>query len=372
MAFAARRRALTQDVVIAGVFTLAAQVELTVQSTGVQGPLIGQRVAFLLITASLCARRAAPLAAAAIAAVGFAMQGALGDAPIASGFLALLVLLGSLGFYATLRRGAIAVAMLLVAGAVPGLRGGMAFADLLVNAVVIIGTWSGAYLIHRSIDRRIAAELMHERVAQEAVAVERSRIARDLHDSVAHAITIMTLQAGGARRKSSDPVVEDALLIVESSGRQALADMNRFLGVLGSDVEALSEAPGLGDIIEVIDGTRAAGADVDVTVSGRVDQVPVSVGATAYRIVQEALTNALKYATPGPMNVTVAAGADALDLSVTSPAVGESAAPSPDGGGRGLRGLRRRVAVFGGTLEARRDGAVWRVAARIPYGEGRP
>jgi signal transduction histidine kinase len=372
MAVAVRRRALTQDLVIAGAFTLAAQVELTVQSTAVQGSLIGQRVAFLLVTLSLSTRRVAPVLAAAIASVGFALQGVLGDAPIAGGFLALLVLLGSLGFYTTLHRGAVAVAMLLLAGAVPGLRAGMAFADLLVNAVVIIGTWMGAYLVHRSIDRRIAAELMHERIAQEAVAADRSRIARDLHDSVAHAITIMTLQAGGARRRSTDPVVEDALLIVEASGRQALADMNRFLGVLGSDVEALGEAPGLGDVSDIIEGTRAAGADVELTVSGRVDQVPVSVGATAYRVVQEALTNALKYAIPGPMNVTVVAGADALDVNVTSPIDGTAPAVPLKGGGRGIGGLRRRVAVFGGTLEARRDGDVWRVSARIPYREDRP
>jgi signal transduction histidine kinase len=148
--------------------------------------------------------------------------------------------------------------------------------------------------------------------------------------------------------------------------------MNRFLGVLGSDVEALGEAPGLGDVSDIIEGTRAAGADVDLTVSGRVDQVPVSVGATAYRVVQEALTNALKYAIPGPMNVTVVAGADALDVNVTSPIDGTAPAVQLKGGGRGIGGLRRRVAVFGGTLEARRDGDVWRVSARIPYREDRP
>ncbi|MFC6236387.1 sensor histidine kinase [Longivirga aurantiaca] len=361
------RRVLVQDVVLAGAFTLAAQLELTAQSSVVEGPLLWQRSAFLLITSSLAARRRAPITAVAVASTGFALQAAVGDAPVASGFLALLVLLASLGFYASPGRGASGVALLLAAGAVPAVLSGMAVGDLLVNAVVIIGTWAGAFLIHRSIERRLEAELGRERAAREAVLSERARIARDLHDSVAHAITVMTLQAGGARRRSSDPVVQDALLVVEGAGRQALTDMNRFLEVLGSDVEALGEAPGLDDVPDIVDVTRAAGADVEVSISGQVDRVPASVGATGYRVVQEALTNALKHASPGPMRVRVVAGSDALDVLVVSPAALAGPRAGANGGGRGLRGLRGRVAVFGGSLAAGAEGDVWQVAARIPY-----
>ncbi|MEV4947396.1 sensor histidine kinase [Streptomyces sp. NPDC053755] len=208
-------------------------------------------------------------------------------------------------------------------------------------------------------------------LADRAVADERRRIARELHDIVAHHITTMQLMAGGARANlASDPdVAREALVTLEGSGRMALREMRQLLDVLraGDDAEEAPTAPqpGVGDLARIVGETRRAGLPVDLDVRGEERPLPPSVGLTVFRIVQEALTNARKYAGRSRASVRLTYGTDGLAVEVSDDGAGVAAAPS--GSGYGLMGMRERVALHGGTLEAGPlDGGGFRVAARLP------
>jgi signal transduction histidine kinase len=214
---------------------------------------------------------------------------------------------------------------------------------------------------------RMAAELAEAHAAERALA-ERNRLARELHDSVGHALTVTTLQAGAAARVlDTDPAfVARALDAIAEAGRSALADLDHVLGLLrdggAGDVERLPQAD-LGDLDALVSGARSAGVRVELRRDGDTGVVPRAVSREAYRIVQEGLTNALRHAGPVPVAVRVAVGAEAVELELTN-RLGRG--PSPRGGGRGLAGMRERVGVLRGELTAGPDGDRWRVAARLP------
>jgi signal transduction histidine kinase len=204
--------------------------------------------------------------------------------------------------------------------------------------------------------------------AQEAVAEERTRIARELHDVVAHAISLIVLQARGGRRMLSDDPDETrrALDVIEHAGEQALGEMRRLLGLLRDDEPELTLAPppSLRRIDELVAGTRASGLPVEVVIEGEPVELPPGVDVSAYRIVQEALTNALKHAGPAHARVTITYARDAVDLAIVDDGPG---VPSANGGGYGLAGMRERVAVYGGRLEsgARPEGG-YALRVRLP------
>ena len=209
-----------------------------------------------------------------------------------------------------------------------------------------------------------------ERQADEAVAAERARIARELHDIVAHHLSVVVLQAAGAR--ASGKSADGALEKIENSGRQALAETRRLLGVLRDPAEETGFAPqpGIGELAALADSVRAAGVPVSLAVPSDHRELPTAVGVSAYRIVQEALTNVLKHAGPAHADVTVGCADGAVMIEVTD----DGAGTAPGGahpGGQGLAGMRERVAVFGGELQAgpRSDGG-FAVRARLPLGEG--
>jgi signal transduction histidine kinase len=214
---------------------------------------------------------------------------------------------------------------------------------------------------------RMAAELAAAHAAERALA-ERNRLARELHDSVGHALTITTLQAGAAARVlDTDPAfVATALDAIAEAGRAALADLDHVLGLLrdegGGD---RAPQPDLGDLDALVDGARSAGVPVELRREGAAGAVPRAVSQEAYRIVQEGLTNALRHAGPVPVDVRVAVTADAVELELTNPLV---AAAARHGGGRGIAGMRERVSALRGELSAGPDGGRWRVAARLPLG----
>jgi signal transduction histidine kinase len=216
-----------------------------------------------------------------------------------------------------------------------------------------------------------AALLEHEREETERAAVveERRRIARELHDVIAHSVTLMTVQAGAARLLlAEDPErAREPVLSVEETGRRALAELRRMLGILRSDeAEAsLAPQPGLARIDDLLAQARRAGLPVELAIAGETRVLPPGVDLAAYRIVQEALTNAHRHAGPAHAQVFLRYGSEALELEVTTD--GRDAANGADRGGHGLVGMRERVALYDGTFEAgpSADGG-YVVRARLP------
>lgn len=208
--------------------------------------------------------------------------------------------------------------------------------------------------------------------AEEAVLEERTRIARELHDLVAHSMSVIAVQAGvGGHLLDHDPTrARDALSTIEQTSRQALVEMRRMLGVLrtSSDEPAdLGPQPGLDRVDPLLDHARRSGLDVDLTVGGDPRPLDPGVDLSAYRIVQEALTNAIKHA--GPARVAVTMDYRPTELAITVEDDGRGASvPAGGRGGLGLVGMRERAAVVGGTLESGpRPGGGFRVAATLPY-----
>ncbi|UMG91993.1 histidine kinase dimerization/phosphoacceptor domain-containing protein [Nocardioides sp. TF02-7] len=194
----------------------------------------------------------------AFVALGLVTDPLVGDAAVATPYLTILFLLGSLGWYAGPRTGLVGVAAVLGCGLAPDLLTGTAQpADVVVNAVLIVLPWVLLRGLRIATDRRVLAEVAADRTAREAVEAERRRIAQDLHDSMAHALTLITLHAGSARERTTDTGSADALAAIERSGREALADMHRYLGLLGPRD---GEAPGLADIDDLVEGVRRGGA----------------------------------------------------------------------------------------------------------------
>ena len=221
--------------------------------------------------------------------------------------------------------------------------------------------------------KELAAQLKAQqgRMAEEAVQEERSRIARELHDVVAHHVSVMTVQAGAVRRLlTPDQQRErEALMTVEETGRKALTEMRRLLGVLkqGEAPAPLSPQPGLATLDALLVQVRDAGLPVELAVEGDPVELPPGVDLSAYRIVQEALTNALKYAGPARAWVLVRYGEKDVTLEIANDGTSDSA--SGNGGGHGLVGMRERVAVYGGELESGpRAGGGFAVRARLPIG----
>ena len=212
-----------------------------------------------------------------------------------------------------------------------------------------------------------------------AVAAEGLRIARELHDVVAHAMSVVAVQAGVGRHVIDTDVdaAREALGVIETTSRGSLVEMRRMLGVLrhGDEAAALRPMPGLADVPDLVADTRRAGLGVTLDASGVTGELPAGVDLAVYRVVQESLTNVLKHG--GPVaHVRVVRGADRVEVEVTDDGAAQGSvgrdAPGP-GGGHGLLGMRERVALFGGSFEAaQRPGGGFRVHASLPVGEGPP
>ena len=217
-------------------------------------------------------------------------------------------------------------------------------------------------------ERADRAEAEREQRTRTAIADEQRRIARELHDAVAHAMSVIVIQAEAAEEMlAGDP--ERARLPVQRIqrvGRESLAEMRRLLGVLRSgESPSTAPQPGLSRLDALADEVRAAGLPVALTVEGVARPVPVGVDISAYRIVQEALTNALKHARASRVDVRVRYG-PALELDIADDGIG---APARQNGGHGIVGMRERVALYGGTLEIGSPGRGFRVQATLPLPE---
>ena len=222
-------------------------------------------------------------------------------------------------------------------------------------------------------ERARHAERERESAARVAVAEERARIARELHDIVAHAVSVMVLQVGAVRHKLPDTLAEnrEALEGVEQAGRTALAEMRRLLGAMrndGDDVE-LTPQPGLDTLDSLLEEVGRAGLPVRLHVEGEPFPLPRALDLSAYRIVQEGLTNALKHARAGHADVTIRYGPDDVQIEVRDDGEGDSAS---DGHGHGLVGIRERVKIYGGDMSAgTAAGGGFVLRTRLPIGERR-
>lgn len=219
---------------------------------------------------------------------------------------------------------------------------------------------------------RVEAQTRAE--AQSAVSEERTRIARDLHDVVAHSMSVMVVQAGAARRviDTNPKMAAEALGAIETTGRESLDEMRRILGVLRSEGDELelAPAPGLGDFSRLVDQCETAGMSVDVVFEGEAKPLSASLELSAYRIVQESLTNSLKHAGPARATVCLTYGAQELIVRVTDN--GRGASVKAVGAGQGLIGMRERAEAFGGSLTAGpRTGGGYAVSAILPIVEHR-
>jgi signal transduction histidine kinase len=200
------------------------------------------------------------------------------------------------------------------------------------------------------------AERERDVAAREAVVEERARIARELHDVIAHHVSMIVVQAGAERRVLTDgnASTREVLESVEQTGRGALTEMRRLLGMLRGDAnEPLAPQPGLDAVPTLVGQLREAGLPVELRVDGERRELPVGIELSAYRIVQEALTNALKHAGDARATVHVRYETDSLELEIADNGAGNG--PRADGGGHGLVGMRERVALYGGRFDARPD-----------------
>ena len=349
---------------------LAAFVVEEVLNSDVTGPPALLVPAALAVALPLIWRRSRPLAVIAVGMGVFAAMSVLDDSAHEpeSTFLALLLAVYSVGAHAPRRRAlaglGLAWAAILVTE--PG--------DFIVMGPVFAGTWLAGRLVRaREQDavrmRELSAALERERVEEGRIAAaeERGRIARELHDVVAHAMSTIVLEAGAERVNLAGPEgsTHATLRSIERTGREALAEMRRLVGVLRSDDDEPDLAPQpsmqrLGDLVERV---RRAGLPVDVEIVGEPVELPPGVDISAYRIVQEALTNVLKHAGEAHARLRVVYARASVAIEVSDDGRGGAI----NGAGHGLPGLRERVALFGGELDAGpgEDGG-FRVRARLP------
>jgi signal transduction histidine kinase len=337
------------------------------------------------ITVPVAFRRRFPVQAFAVSGCALAVDLLTGGGPGGS-LLATLVLLYTLAAYRPRRisipgllvsvAGAWAVVVVRVGSSVGGLN--LVLLALVISSGTALVAWvlgdsmryRRAYL--RELEDR-AARLERERgtQAQIAAAAERARIARELHDVIAHNVSVMVVQAdgGGYALRTEPERAGQALAAIAQTGRQALTEMRRLLGVLrsGDEQSGLAPVPGLDQIRELIDQARDAGMSVSLTLYGA--PRPLSEGAelAAYRVVQESLTNTRKHGgLAAAAAITMSYEPDGLLLRMTDDGLGGGAAS--DGIGHGLNGMRERVAMYGGAVQAGPlPGGGYQVTARLPY-----
>jgi signal transduction histidine kinase len=374
------------DVAIAAVFVVVGQVVTWGRfedPQALEGPRAFNAVLSLLLMAALAWRRRAPLAAVCWAVAVYYLSQPIvpHDVPLLVGFVPLIVLTASAGYHCPRRRaflaaGVAVLGLTAVTLSTPFLSSAHYFA---YNLVYLLAPWLAARGLREREDQAAAlsAALTGERAAKDAAvrevaAAERVRIARELHDIVAHSVSVMVVQIGAARMqvRSGAGGAEAPLLAAEDVGRQALGDLRRLLGVLRADEAVGGGAgpevpqPGLSALDALVAQTRATGLHVEVRLEGDPLGLPAGLDLTAYRIVQEALTNTLKHSGASSASVRLTYGRSSLVVEV----VDDGTKTPPNGGtGHGLVGIVERVTMFGGTATAGRapDGG-WRLRAELP------
>jgi signal transduction histidine kinase len=357
VSFRYSRRAAFDAAVVVIAIGLA---EVEVFAAGnVPGPHLGRALPLLLLlSAPLAIRRRSPLLACVLVYGGLAAFGAVWESPEGLELIApVSVVSYSVAAYGSRRNafaglGVIVIGYTIYALQDPNVMNGGSD-DTWAAAffgVAALALWLAGVFVHtRGESARLAGRAATlERDAQLAVSEERARMARELHDIVSHNLSVVVLQAAGARAAGASA---STLEKIEHSGREALVEMRRLLGVLREDGESTERAPqpGIAQLDVLAAGVTAAGLRVELSVDGDCERLTPAVELSVYRIVQEALTNALKHAGPASVEVRVHCTDDALTVDVIDNGAGSGRASA---GGHGLVGMRERVALFGGELRA--------------------
>jgi signal transduction histidine kinase len=342
--------------------------------------------AALLLVATLAVawRRRQPFPAlVACLAAGVALALVTGVAPFVAGLVPVLLLVYAIAAYGRDEReqwaglALAAAASLATCAAVPRL---WTASNVIFNLAVIAALWLVGMAVHarsrradRLAARAVRAEQEREAAARAAVAEERARIARELHDVIAHAVSVMLIQTGAAEQTvaSDRAAAEQALATVRRTGKGALLELRRLLDLLREhdDTQETSPQPGIEDVAPLVEQLRRAGLRVRLERTGACAAMTPGVGLAVYRIVQEALVNVLKHAPGARATVAVHATPEAVEVEVLDD--GRDAPPptAHSNGGHGLVGMRERVQLYGGSFEAGpRPGGGFRVAATLPLG----
>ena len=348
----------------------------------VAGPRLANAALLALMCVPLLWRRSHPTLVFAVVLLALAVQSevevqagviARSDQGTLQGWVVALIAFYSVAAHATPRRAAVA-GLLGGAGWIADdlrelLPGTIALEDTIPAWFILAAAWGLGYALHGRVAE--VSELTDradrlEREREAAVAAERARIARDLHDVVAHSLSVMIVQAQAAERvlEGEEASARDALASIDSTGRQAMVEMRRLVGLLRDDDQpSLAPRPGLAQLPALAEQMRDAGLPVDLVVQGEPRPVAPGVDLSAYRIVQEALTNALKHAGPARARVVVRFGAHEMELEVSDDGRGAHGGD----GGHGLVGMRERVALYGGELESgSANGRGFTVRAKLP------
>ena len=378
--FSLARRYWFDALILVGVgFGLAEVVVNQGHKNGPEGPLWFDLLAMLAITVPLFFRRRFPFGAPVAVGAAIAASSFVDGHLIPSGLITNLAAISAFVLMGMLRDRTQAIA---------GLAYGLGVAAIVIHndpnagvsnfvfiCLVDAIAWTiGLMVGHKFHEadlargRALKAERDREERARLAVSDERARIARELHDVVGHSVSVMTVQASAARRllRPHQEKEREALLVVEQTGREALAEMRRVVGVLRRPEEspALAPQPTLDQIERLVENTREAGLPVELRIEGEPVQLPAGLDLTAYRLVQEGLTNTLKHARAQRAEVVVCYEDGYVELTVSDDGRGGG---NGGGGGHGLVGMRERVSVYGGELEAgRRAGGGFRLRARLP------
>ncbi|HET9971594.1 MAG TPA: histidine kinase [Streptosporangiaceae bacterium] len=341
----------------------------------------------LLIGGPLAVRRRRPLLTWALIWTGVSVQALVtGNAPTTVALTVVLFAGGyALGAYSPPWRAVAGLGIMAIGAAIyvaighggtgsPDVFGGYEFVERASPNTVFLAEVLALWLIGVFVrTRRQSAALAarnteQDRQAERAVAAERARIAREMHDIVAHHLSVVVLQAAGSRRSGQPSLA--ALEKIENSGRQALTETRRLLRLLREPEEsaAVVPQPGIGALAELADSVRSAGLPVCLVVDGDHAMLPAAMEVSVYRIVQEALTNVLKHAGPARARVAVDCAGDAVTIEVTDDGAGYSVPGGQHQAGQhGLAGMRERVAVFGGELRAGPEpGGGFAVRATLP------
>jgi signal transduction histidine kinase len=364
------------DVMLAAAAGIAALVEIAVahgSASGWYGPMWLDVLVALAFSVPLAFRVRAPLRVLVVVLAASAVAVSLAgrhQGPFEA-FAALLIAAYTVGAHVGGRRerlGLVCVVLPVGIGAIisvalPSETPGNAFPTV----VAMFGCWFVGRVIRRWRERAEELERLTRLEAEAAVAVERGRIARELHDVIAHNVSMIVVQAAAAARvlRGDEPDVRAALDAIETTGRETVDEMRRMLGVVRApdDAGALAPQPTLCDVERLVASVREAGLPVDLRIEGEPVALPPGVDLSAFRIVQEALTNALKHAGDAHATVTLRYTGSTVEVEVVDDGDGSDG----PGTGHGLIGMRERVALWGGELEARRrDEGGFIVRATLP------
>jgi signal transduction histidine kinase len=368
------------DWLVTGALLLVTEFKIWISpvfQTGLPGPRPALSLLGALAVIPLLWRRSAPLHTVIVMVVAVVLVGLVGD-PELSGFslvLALFIAVYSVASYGGRRAAFVGLATTLVGGVffdqLTWVKGD-ALVDIIVPELLLSGWWVAGWEVNvlraRTAElgeRTALLERAREHEARIAVSEERTRIARELHDVVSHSISIMGLHAAAARRAlGKDPsVAEDSLLIVERTSRHAQDEMKRMLGMLRQDGsrEDTAPIPALSRLPDLIEEVRGTGLNASLDVSGQERRLSRGLELSAYRIIQEALTNARRHGGDN-VEVAIAYGRSALDLAIRDDGPGVTGEP---GSGQGIIGMRERASLHGGELYAGNDDKGFLVKARL-------